>query len=189
MLTRDEQELVQRLQQGEPDAVDQLCALYTDRLYRHIFHRVGQDSDAAEDVLQETLLAALRGIKRFQGKARLATWLYSIAGHKAADWHRHQARQRRWQQPSSASLEELSKIDEAPLPEEVVQRKDVRAAVQAALEQLPPHYHEVLRLKYIQDRSVAEISEITGKSFKSVESTLVRARRALRKLLAPMVKR
>jgi len=188
MLTEDEQGLVQQLQQGKPDAVDRLCALYADRLYRHIYHRVGQDTAAAEDVLQETLLAALRGIKRFRGNARLATWLYSIAGHKAADWHRRQARQRRWQQPLSASMEELSKIDEAPLPEEVVEREDVRAAVQAALEQLHPHYHEVLRLKYFEDHSVAEISEITGKSFKSVESTLVRARRALRKKLAPKVK-
>jgi RNA polymerase sigma-70 factor (ECF subfamily) len=189
MLTEEERGLVRRLQQGEPDAVDRLCDLYADRLYRHIYHRVGQDSAAAEDVLQETLLAALRGIKRFRGNARLATWLYSIAGHKAADWHRRQARQRRWRQPSSASLEELSGINEAPLPEEVVQREDVRAAVRAALKQLPDHYRQVLVLKYIDECTVADISETVGKSFKSVESTLVRARRALRKLLAPTVKR
>jgi RNA polymerase sigma-70 factor (ECF subfamily) len=187
MLTEDEQGLIRRLQQGEHDAVNQLYDLYFDRLYRHIYHQVGYDRAAAEDVLQETLVAALRGIARFRGNASLKTWLYRIAGHKIADWHRRRTRRGRWLLPPAAFPEELTIIDQAPLPDELVQQEETRAVVRAALAQLPDHYRQALVLKYVDAFSVAEISTIMGKSFKSVESLLVRARKALREALTQEV--
>jgi RNA polymerase sigma-70 factor (ECF subfamily) len=77
----------------------------------------------------------------------------------------------------------LTIIDQAPLPDELVQREETRAVVRAALAQLPEHYRQALVLKYVDAFSVAEISTIMGKSFKSVESLLVRARQALREAL------
>ncbi len=188
MQTEDEQELVQRLQLGEPDAVDQFYDLHFDRLYRHIYHRVRQDHAAAEDVMQETFIAALRGIARFRRDASLKTWLYSIAGHKIADWHRRQARHGRRQLSPAASQQELRKLDQAPLPDEIVQQKETQAVVRVALYQLPEHYQEVLVRKYVLEYSVTKISQDMAKSYKSIESLLVRARHALRKALAQEVK-
>jgi RNA polymerase sigma-70 factor (ECF subfamily) len=187
MQTEDEQELIRRLQSGEPDAVDQFYDLHFDRLYRHIYHQVHQDHAAAEDVMQETFMAALRGIARFRRDASLKTWLYSIAGHKIADWHRRQARRGRQSLSPAASQQELRKLDQGPLPDEIVQKKETRAVVRAALAQLPVHYRRALVLKYVEAYSVREISQDMGKSYKSIESLLVRARKALREALAQKV--
>ncbi len=188
MQTEDEQELVRRLQLREPDAIDQFYNLHFDRLYRHIYHRVHRDHAAAQDVMQETFMAALRGIARFRRDASLKTWLYSIASHKIADWHRRRARRRRQHLSPAASQQELRKLDQAPLPDEIVQRKETQAVVSAALDQLPDHYQEVLVRKYVLAYSVTEISQEMGKSYKSIESLLVRARKALRQELAQEVK-
>ncbi len=184
MQTEDEQGLVRRLQLGEPDAVDQFYDLHFDRLYRHIYHQVRQDHAAAQDVMQETFMAALRGVARFRRDASLKTWLYSIANHKIADWHRRQTRRGRRFLSPAASQQELRKLDQAPLPDEIVQQKETQAVVRAALAQLPNHYRRVLVLKYVEAYSVTEISQDMGKSYKSIESLLVRARQAMRKALA-----
>jgi RNA polymerase sigma-70 factor (ECF subfamily) len=188
MQTEDEQELVRRLQLGEPDAIDQFYDLHFDRLYRHIYHQVNQDHAAAQDVMQETFMAALRGIARFRRDASLKTWLYSIAGHKIADWHRRQTRHGRRRLSPAVFQQELRKIDQAPLPDEILQHKETRAVVRAALAQLPIHYRRVLVLKYVEAYSVTEISRDMGKSYKSIESLLVRARQALREALTREVK-
>ncbi|RMF29791.1 MAG: sigma-70 family RNA polymerase sigma factor, partial [Chloroflexi bacterium] len=68
-------------------------------------------------------------------------------------------------------------------PEQVLHEEEARQQVWAALAALPDHYREALVLKYIEGLSVAEVAQVMDRSFKSVESILVRARRALADLL------
>src|ERR1700751_1496446 len=72
-----EHELIGRAQAGEVGAFEALAGTYADRLYTVALRSLG-DHGEAEDVLQETLLRAWRGIRRFEGRAMVFTWLYRI---------------------------------------------------------------------------------------------------------------
>src|ERR1700755_2399018 len=73
-----ERELIGRAQAGDLGAFEALAEVHADRLYTVALRFLG-DGGEAEDVLQETLLRAWRGIRRFEGRASVYTWLYRIA--------------------------------------------------------------------------------------------------------------
>ena len=133
----------------------------------------------AEDITQETLLAAVKGAHRFRGKSRLKTWLFSIASHKVADHWRRQGRRRESPLPEPSLA-----VDDAPLEEDVLERVETRHALRAALLRLPPHYRCALVLRYVEGLPVAEVAQTMRRSVKSVESILVRAKRMMGESLA-----
>jgi RNA polymerase sigma-70 factor (ECF subfamily) len=147
-----------------------------------VFEHVGRDQALAEDLVQEIFLAALGSLDGFRGDSQLYTWLYSIALHKISDFHRRQAREPKAQKSSSSidatRLERTGDNDPATLS--VMESEETRQAVHQALTELPEDYQEVLVLKYLEDMPVLEISQAMGRSPKSVEGLLSRARRALR---------
>jgi RNA polymerase sigma-70 factor (ECF subfamily) len=174
----NEQQLVQQLATGEPAAVQTLVTLYSDDVYRFVYNQVGGSVQDAEDIVQETFVAALKAIPHFRGQSKVRTWLYSIAAHKVADHHRRRARQPR------LDFQEITEnvLADTPLPEQRLEYAEIRQAVRQALAQLPPHYRTALVLKYIELAPVQEIAKIMARSEKSIESILVRARRLLEKL-------
>ncbi len=153
----DEKLLLDRLRRDDPEARAQLWRDYSDSLFRYICfivrtplvtHPSGNrsviaDSDA-HDVLVETFLAAFKDIKKFKGKCKLKTWLYSIATRRAADFYRDEERQR-FQLEESAIEDDSADIviqDEigthrGPLEPEVgkerIQPKTRALAVRAAI--------------------------------------------------------
>jgi RNA polymerase sigma-70 factor (ECF subfamily) len=180
--SREAAEVVDKLRHADPAAVEYLYDTYFDRIYAFVFRMLDRDQKAAEDVVQETFLAALRSQKSFRGDSSLYTWLCSIAYHKVADWQRRGVREhRKWQQPldmdgcdpewpgrASSSVADMT---------ESVENRDL---IRAAMSELPADYRQVLILKYVEEMSVAEICRVMRRSPKSVEGLLTRARRALR---------
>ena len=177
-----EAELVKKLCRGEPAAVEELYNAYFDRLYSLVFNQVGKDQQAAEDIVQETFLAALNSVDKFRGQSKLYTWLCGIAHHKVLDFYRQQEREaKRGSQPSNAGAIELDQIKDSELPvSRLIESEETRQAVEQALFSLPPDYRQVLIYKYVEEMSVSEISQVMGRSSKSVEGLLTRARKALR---------
>ncbi len=177
--TYDEYPLVSRLIQGDPTAITEFVEQYADEVYRFIYHQVGGVVQDAEDIVQETLIAALDSIHRFRGNSKLRTWLFSIAVHKVADFQR-QINRRPETVPSDAAAplptEDLS-------PEQAMEHLEARSKVHQALLRLPPHYRTALVLKYIEEMPVREICQVMARSEKSVESILVRARRLLSQII------
>jgi len=171
-------EQVQAIQQGDEKAIAELVRTYAERIYRFVYHQVGGREEDAEDIVQETFLAAIKSAHRFQGSARVSTWLYSIAAHKVADYHRR--RRRRKEEPLPLLEFNLSELDS---PEVLLEKTELRERIWAALERLPDHYRTVLVLRYIEGLTINEIMEVTGQSQKSVESTLTRAKRAMANIL------
>ncbi len=171
-------QLASRLMQGDPAAVVELVERYADALYRFVYNQVGSVQDA-EDIVQDTFIAALRAIQRFRGESRLRTWLFSIAMHKMADRQREAGRRL-----ATIPHEMLPALQEPnPQPEQVLEEIELRQTVRQALLKLPLHYRTALILKYVEDMSVNEISQIMHRSQKSIESVLVRARRLLSDLI------
>lgn len=178
----NEAELVQRLQKGDLAAMEQLFNTYFDRLYSLVFHEVGRDHAVAEDVTQEIFLNVLTSIGKFRGQSKLYTWLCSIAHHKIADFYRRQERERKYRKrASSAGDIEPEQIPDTgrPIPS-MTESEETRHAVEQALLRLSLDYRQVLILKYVEEMSVQEISQIVHRSPKSVEGLLARARKALR---------
>ncbi|RYG23064.1 sigma-70 family RNA polymerase sigma factor [bacterium] len=79
--------LIDRLRAGDRQAADTLVESYFDDLYR-FFRHLTRDPHEAEDLAQQTLLRALHGIKGFDGRSRLRTWLHGIAYREFLNWQR-----------------------------------------------------------------------------------------------------
>jgi RNA polymerase sigma-70 factor (ECF subfamily) len=174
--------LVEKLRSGESAAMAEFYNIYRRRLYSLVFEQVGRNEVVAEDLVQEVFLAALGSLDKFRGDSQLYTWLRSIAFHKIKDFYRHQAREPKTEtsSPDFNALKLEQTRDNAPATSTVMESEEIRQSVHQALADLPQDYQEVLVLKYLKDMPVLAISEIMGRSPKSVEGLLSRARKAMR---------
>jgi RNA polymerase sigma-70 factor (ECF subfamily) len=171
-----ETKLVQKLRSGDSAAMEEFYNIYRSRLYSLILEQVGRDEAVAEDLVQEVFLAALGSLDKFRGDSQLYTWLRSIALHKIKDFYRRQAREPKPEKssPDFDAMKHLEQIgDNKPATSTVMESEEVRQSVHQ-------DYQEVLVLKYLKDMPVLAISEIMGRSPKSVEGLLSRARKAMR---------
>jgi RNA polymerase sigma-70 factor (ECF subfamily) len=136
----------------------------------YVVWRCGGLRDRADDALQETWLAAVRNLRRFDPEAAgFATWLRGIA----ANVLRNQFRSARRRPTVSLNGQLTTAGDESA-------KRDRGERIALALATLPDHYERVLRAKYLDGRSVAEIAAEPGETEKAVESLLTRARAAFR---------
>ena len=178
-----ETKLVENLRSGDNTAVEEFYNIYRNRLYFLISEHVDRDHTVAEDLVQEVFLAALNSLDKFRGDSQIYTWLRSIAFHKINDFYRRQARE---PQPTESSpdfdaMEQLEQTgDNAPAIFIVLESEEIRQSVHQALGSLPHDYQKVLVMKYLQEMPVLEISQVMGRSPKSVEGLLSRARKAMR---------
>jgi RNA polymerase sigma-70 factor (ECF subfamily) len=180
-LVSGDRRLIRGLQQGDPDAWAELCDAYGDALYRYIFYRSGGDAHLAEDIRQETLLAATDAIRTFRGDAPLFGWLCAIARRKIADEMRRRGRLTDFpDDEESDAAGQWRQLGEEHLPEEWLQQSERRAAVIEALWSLPEAYRDALLLRYADGADVDAVAKKTGRSYKAAESLLARARSALR---------
>lgn len=139
-----------------------------------LYARVGGDQPAAEDLLQETLLEAVRSAGSYRGDAALSTWLCAIARRRLA---RHYESERK----AEAARAGLTLV--ARVPDDDDDRLEQRDEVVRALGRMPALHRQVLVLKYLDGLHVEEIAEQLGRSRVQVQSLLQRARDGLRRQL------
>jgi len=180
-LSDREADLLDRLRGGDGTAMAEIHKLYFDRLYSLVFNQVGRDRDRAEDIVQETFLAALKSPKGSKGWSSIYAWLCSMACQKVADLHRRKSRDRR-RASSDVDSDEAVHAEYSgrqPQPESSVGSAQAQQTVSTALEKLPWYYRQVLILRYVEDMSVQEISQIVGRSPKAIDELLRLSREAL----------
>jgi RNA polymerase sigma-70 factor (ECF subfamily) len=180
----DEQDLIHRMRRGEQRAFDQFFEAYAARLVAFAARRSALDPAALEDVVQMTMINAMRGLGGFRGGSSLFTWLCQICRNHLAD-----ARRKAVRQPKVESLDAMT--EERPLAK-VVQLTDFRdpldecaadddrSAVRRAINRLPSHYARILELRFGDELTVPEIARALQVSESAAESQLVRARQAFR---------
>ena len=182
-----ETQLVNRLRAGDSTAMEEFYNIYRNRLYSLVLEQVGRDHGVAEDLVQEVFLAALGSLDKFRGDSQLYTWLRSIAFHKINDFYRRQAREPK-PKNSSPDFDAMKQLEQTgnnePATLTVLESEEIRQSVHQALADLPQDYQEVLVLKYLKGMPVLAISQAMGRSPKSVEGLLSRARKAMRDNLA-----
>jgi RNA polymerase sigma-70 factor (ECF subfamily) len=143
-------------------------------VYGFVLARVGGNETIAEDMMQETLIEAVRSAETFRGESSLSTWLCTIARRRVA---RHWERERR-------NAELTITLPEATEEPHVV--IDLRDEVLRALGNLAPLHRQVLVMKYLDDFSVEQIAAEVGRPRVQIQSLLQRARDALRRQLEPV---
>jgi RNA polymerase sigma-70 factor (ECF subfamily) len=183
-----------RARAGDEEAFRELTEPYGHELRVHLYRIVGSAQDA-EDLLQETLLAAWRGLDRFEERASVRTWLYRIATNRAVDALRASRRRAdeppvsrfpeptRWNEP--VWLEPYPDVlldgipDEAPGPEARYEaRESIGLAFIVGLQHLPPQQRATLVLRDVLGYRAAEVAEMLDSTEASVNSLLSRARAA-----------
>lgn len=138
-------------------------------LYAYVLWRCGGLRERADEVTQETWLTAVRRLRSFDPSAgSFAAWMRGIAVNVLRNHFRRAARR----------AGRTQSLDAEPIAGEESREQAERIA--AALAALPPHYEAVLRMKYLESRSVADIASERGESPKAIESLLTRAREAFR---------
>jgi RNA polymerase sigma-70 factor (ECF subfamily) len=178
----DDHTLAARAVRGDVQAFGELFDIYFPRLFRFALRRVA-DEDEAEDIVQSTLIKAMRSLSSWRGEASLFTWLCTICRNEI-----HDHLQRVGRHPDIASIDDVPSVRAAlealsaggDSPERALERAEISSAVQLVLDHLPGRYGDVLEWKYAQGLSVAEIAARLGTSIKAAESTLTRARLAFR---------
>jgi RNA polymerase sigma-70 factor (ECF subfamily) len=181
-----EADLLAEARRGDPRALEALLDRHQRRVFRFGLRMCG-DEESAKDVVQETLLAAARGIREFRGGSSLSTWLYTIARSFCV-------KARRTSKFAPARVESLEGSPEATRvpdaargPEDHVAGRQVEAALRDAIAALEPMYRETLVLRDVEGLSAPEVAQIMGVSVEAVKSRLHRARLAVRERLAPVL--
>lgn len=178
--------IARKLKNGEPVAIKELYEAYFDRIYTMVFNQVDRDRETAQDIVQETFVAASKSWGKFDCRSKAYTWLYSIAHRKVADFYRRRKKDIKRHDKvvdNYVAASGQNGVDEA-LVGGSGESEAARRMIQETLSSLPMHYKEVLLLKYVEEMPVFEICQVMGKSPKSVEGLLTRARKELRDKLA-----
>ncbi|MEO1231514.1 MAG: sigma-70 family RNA polymerase sigma factor [Myxococcota bacterium] len=188
-MTETDRALVARAQSGDSGALQDLLERYQPRLLRFGLRMCGHREDA-EDVVQESMMAAARTLSDFRGDASLSTWLYTIA----RSFCLKKRRRSKFAPAHEASLDDedtrpqvRAVADPSRSPEEAAAISEVESAVQAAIRTLEDGQREVLVLRDVEGLSAKEVGEVTGLSVSAVKSKLHRARSNLRRTLDPVL--
>lgn len=176
--------LVHRTARGQLEAFEVLHKRYYAKLFKLAVVKVGNEDDA-HDIASEAFVRAVQNVFRLDplSSASLYPWLHTVVLNLVVD-HYRRAAQMEIVSDSPEAGELLSLFerieDDGPLPEEVVARKQIRAAVRQALASLPEAQAQAVSYRFIGEMSLAEIGAEMGKSEGAVKSLLHRGMLNLR---------
>ena len=189
-------ELLARAREGDGEAFRLLVQPHQHELRVHCYRVLGSLADA-EDLLQETLLAAWQGLARFEERASLRSWLYRIATNRCLNWLRTSSRRPVEAAPLPVEPPEPTRLGEVtwlePYPDTLLEegriqpgpevrfetREAISLAFVTALQLLPPRQRVVLILRDVLGFHAAEVAQILESTEESVTSALKRARATL----------
>lgn len=182
----DETSLISSAKQGDLDSFNRLILAYQDLIYGHICRMLG-DPSAAEDITQETFIAAFRNIRQFRGGS-FRGWLFRIAINACYDELRRKKRRSIIPLEPMTAEEDIYDdmpwmIDPGERPEDALQRRELGNAIQHCLEKLQPEFRAVVILIDIQGLNYQEASHSINKPVGTIKSRLARARLSLRNCL------
>jgi RNA polymerase sigma-70 factor, ECF subfamily len=172
-----EADLIARAQAGDAGAFERLSGAYADRLFMLLLRLLG-DRTEAEDVAQEVMLRAWRGISGFRGHSSYFTWLYRIAVNEA-----NRALDKRARRPPGTPIGAGELQLPGPAADDPARQAEVaelRRALAQALTELPPPLRTAIVLRDVEGLSTQQAAEIAGVGQAAFKSRLHQARLRLR---------
>lgn len=181
--------MVQRVLGGDKDAYALLVERHQRRVVA-IVTRFVRDRDSAIEVAHEAFVKAWQHLARYDPAWRFSTWLYAIASNAAID---HLRRRKH----AALSLDEPISLDGEEIPrevaavqdsaEEIFEERQLAERLQAAIEELPPAFKQLLLLRHPGGKSYEEIAAITRLPMGTVKNRIFRARQALKDRLGSLL--
>ncbi|KQW52210.1 MULTISPECIES: RNA polymerase sigma factor [unclassified Roseateles] len=167
--------LLDGIRRGRRAEFDALYRLYHPRLSRFLAHMMRQ-SNALDEVLNDTMLVVWQRADSFDGRSKLSTWIFGIAYRKAL-----KALSRQDLAVDADAVDEPA--DTGPGPEQRLGLAQLRGRLRGAMAELSPEHRAVVELCYFHDMAYAEIAEVVGCPAETVKTRMFYARRRLRVLL------
>jgi RNA polymerase sigma-70 factor, ECF subfamily len=185
----NEAELIRRACDGRLEAFEELVRPYERIVYVTAIAVLRNAADA-EEVAQESVLKAFSNLSTFRAECKFSTWLIQITYNEARMRLRKDRRHLYEsiddpQQREGGDYWPKDFADWRPIPSELLEKDEIRQALQSAISSLSPAYREVVVLKDLQDLSIRETATVLGIPESSVKTRLHRARLLLRDALAP----
>jgi RNA polymerase sigma-70 factor (ECF subfamily) len=185
-MSRSEHELVEAAKAGDAPALEALLTLHAPAVLR-FGNKMCRHPEDAQDVLQEALLAAARGVRDFRGDSSFSTWLFTIVRSFCIK----KRRVSKFAPKETVSLENDTSAarlaSSAPLPDEAAADRELSVALSAAIDELEEANREVLLLRDVEGLTAPEVAAVLGISVDAVKSRLHRARVQVRARLEPQL--
>jgi RNA polymerase sigma-70 factor (ECF subfamily) len=188
--------LIKRACKGDDQSVRRLLVLYHPRLRARLLRQMDPTMRSKlepEDILQQVYLETFRAIGQFeyQGKDSFLRWMYAILDRKLIDEHRALRAERRdvrrEVKPAPAAGQHTTYIDlmarvmaDGGTPSQAVRKDEAIGVISACVASLPPHYREVIRMRFLEGMAVADVAQRLGRSIGSIHMLCHRALRQLR---------
>jgi RNA polymerase sigma-70 factor (ECF subfamily) len=177
--TSDE-ELIQRILNGEGERYAILVERYQDALFRHAVGMVG-DSDAAADLVQDSLVKAYTRLHTCNEPSRFAAWVFRILRNRCRDWLKNR------RQHTVELRDDTAATSDHEDPVAVLERTELGRVVEAALARLPEAQREAFLLKHVEGLSYEEMAVRLETGISALKMRVMRAREALQLLLRDVV--
>lgn len=178
---------------GNQDAIgrssfETVLRLFHRKVYNLAYRLLG-DRDEAADLTQETFVKAYKAYGRFNGASdAVYPWLCRIAVNGCKNRFRELQRRNRleaWSLDGPANAQDIEIGDKSVDPAGIVERRDLEARVQEAIQSLPPEFRVVVILRDMQGLTYKEVADATGLTLETVKARLFRGRGILRRRFAP----
>jgi RNA polymerase sigma-70 factor, ECF subfamily len=177
---------IKEVLKGDQNAYSEVVELYKDKVYQICYRMLGNRHEA-EDMAQEAFVRAYVNIQSFNINLKFSTWLYRIATNLCID----RIRKKKPDYYLDAEIAGTDGLDmysqvasDSPGPETEVESLELQDTIQAEIMKLPEKYRSVIILKYIEELSLKEISEILDMPIGTIKTRIPRGREALRKQLS-----
>ncbi|QUH21149.1 RNA polymerase sigma factor [Alkaliphilus sp. B6464] len=181
-----EASLIEQSKAGDIDSFEQLIAAHQKKAF-NIAYRILGNLEDANDVTQEALIKAYKGIRKFNGKSSFSTWLYTIVNNACIDFIRKNRKTNVTYLDREYETEEgsykLQMYGNEETPEELFEKKEVQKLVHEAINKLSYEHRRIIVLRDIEQFSYQEISQILNCSEGTVKSRINRARSNLKMLI------
>ena len=171
-----ETSLIERIAAGDETALRALIASHQVRVFRFVL-RLVRNAAVAEELTNEVFLEVWRNAGRYEGASSAATWILSIAHHRAVSSLRRR-REENWDEDAAAALP-----DPDDDPELVAQKADKGKVLRRCLDGLSPEHKGIIDLVYYHEMSISEASEILGIPENTVKTRMFHARKRLSELM------
>ena len=184
-----DQQLVERVQQGDKKAFDLLVLKYQQRVVNLVSRFVRNQSDAL-DVTQEAFIKAYRALPKFRGDSAFYTWMYRIAVNTAKN-HLAQMSRRPFEAEQDISEAEQfqgeSALKDNASPEHLMMRDQIQEVVARTIDNLPEDLKTAITLRELEGLSYEDIASVMECPIGTVRSRIFRAREAIDKELKPLI--
>lgn len=173
--SKDDSELVEMTIKEDKEHYRHIVGRYQNKLFAYVFRIINHREESSE-IVQEVFLKAYKNLKGFNRKKKFSSWIYRIAHNEAVNWLKKNSRYKKQSIDDENRPIDIAQTDNLDDKIDIDQES---AILSGKLDKLPLDYREILILRYFEEKSYEEISQIVGKSKNAVGIMVNRAKKKL----------